>query len=416
MKKTILEFNSVDFKFNNKTILHNINFALKEQEIVALIGKSGSGKSTILKIIAGLIEQSKGDVKYTNSLQGDKISMVFQNFALLPWLTVEENISVVLEAKHIPSREVKNITSNIIELIGLSGYEMAYPRELSGGMKQRVGIARALVVKPEIMLMDEPFSALDVLTANTLKSDLIDLWLDNKIPLKSILIVTHNIEEAVMLADRIFILSSNPGTIISEIEVGVKRPRSAKDTGFSKCVEKVYSSFILNYQDQSVQTASIYYRVPFFFPNTLHGLVEYIYNNSGKILLSSLEGNYDLTISDIVSATSFLQLLKFVSIENNEVSLTSSGKILSESGIQERKQIFSEHLMQHLPIISYICDTLKERKGHKAPKKRFMTLLEDQLSHSEAIESLKAITNWGRYTELFFYNDKTGQYYLNTQE
>jgi NitT/TauT family transport system ATP-binding protein len=419
-KNTMLEFSSVSLSYGDKPIIENINFNLKEGEIVALIGKSGSGKSTMLRITAGLIKPTAGEVKYFNQTQDtnnlcEKISMVFQSFALLPWLTVAENIAMVLEAKRVNQQEINTRVESIIELIGLKGYEAAYPKELSGGMKQQVGIARALAVEPEIMLMDEPFSALDVLTANTLKSDLVDLWMDNKIPLKSILIVTHNIEEAVMLADRVIILSSNPGTIISEIAVDLPRPRNVKDPEFAKYVDEVYGYFISVQQtekNKNLQIANIYYKVSCSSASTLYGILEFVSDNSGRIALSLLEGKYDLDSSDIISATSFLELLKFAHLEDTEIVLTSAGKILIESDLQQRKKIFAEHLMRNLPIISYIHDILKERKDHTAPRERFLTLLEDHLSPDDAIQTLKSITNWARYTELFFYDNKTGKYHL----
>jgi NitT/TauT family transport system ATP-binding protein len=412
MKSKLLEFSSVGLKFNTP-IVEDINFILNADEIIALIGKSGSGKSTILRLVARLIDPTYGQVGYFNGLQREKISMVFQNFALFPWLTVEENIAVGLEARAIPSEIIKSKCQNIIELIGLSGYENAYPKELSGGMKQRVGIARSLLVEPEIMLMDEPFSALDVLTANNLKSDLIDIWMDNKIPLKSIIIVTHNIEEAVMLADRVIILSSNPGMIVSDIKVDLARPRNNKNVEFYKYVDLIYSYFTANQQqNQKSRNMDIYYKVPFFSSNILYGLLEFISNYSDKISISFLDGKCGLNVSEVISATEFLALLQFLRIQDTAITLTTAGKLLIEADIPQRKKIFAEHLMKNLPIISYIYDILKDRSDNSAPRDRFLILLEDHLSRSDAEETLKSITNWGRYVELFFYDDQAGRYYL----
>jgi NitT/TauT family transport system ATP-binding protein len=412
MKNKLLEFSSVGLKFDT-LIVENINFALNGDEIVALIGKSGSGKSTILRLMSGLIEPTSGKISYFEGLQRERISMVFQNFALFPWLTVEENIAIGLEAKGVNSATIKHKCQDLIELIGLGGYERAYPKELSGGMKQRVGIARSLLTGPEILLMDEPFSALDVLTANNLKSDLIDIWIDNKIPLKSIAIVTHNIEEAVMLADRVIILSSSPGRIISEIHVDLARPRHSKDIEFSRYVDLIYSYFTVHQQQsQDSKSIDIYYKVPLFFPNVLYGLLELIDSYSKKIPVSLLDGKCDLNISEIISAVEFLALLQFLHAHDSRISLSVPGRLLIESSAPQRKKIFAEHLMKNLPIMPYIYDILKERSDHSAPRERFLMLLEDHQSRSDAIETLKAVTNWGRYIELFCYDDQNARYYL----
>jgi NitT/TauT family transport system ATP-binding protein len=243
MTTRLLEFTDISLQYDNKKVVNNINFNINKQEIVALVGKSGSGKSTLLKMICQIIMPTSGKINYCNNITSDKIAMVFQNFALFPWLTVAENIAVVLEEKGLSKQQIERKVAAQIELIGLEGHQNAYPKELSGGMKQRVGIARALAVEPEIMLMDEPFSALDVLTANILKADLIDLWCDNKIPLKSILIVTHNIEEAVMIADKVIVLASNPGTIAAQITIDSTRPRSPQDQNYANYVSTIYSYF-----------------------------------------------------------------------------------------------------------------------------------------------------------------------------
>jgi NitT/TauT family transport system ATP-binding protein len=411
MKKKLVEFVNTSLEIDGKQIIKNISFAVNDDEIIALIGKSGSGKSTILKLLSKIISPTQGEVRYYSDISNQKISMVFQNFALFPWLNVEENISTVLEARNIAEDKIRHKTASIIDMIGLSGYEKAYPKELSGGMKQRVGIARALAVEPEIMIMDEPFSALDVLTANTLKSDLIDIWKDSQIPLKSILIVTHNIEESVLLADRVIVLSSSPGSIVADIDIELNRPRSAKDIHFENYTEQLYSYFIAGNSSagSSAINVDLYYKVPYF--SSFYGLLECLSGELGSALLGELEDKCDLNTSEILSATNFLAILKFISIQDNKVSLTPAGKMLTESDIKQRKKIFAEHLNKNLPIIPYICDVLSSKPERRAPKERFMTLLEDRLSKKDAQEALKAITHWGRYSGLFFYNSHTAEYY-----
>src|SRR6202167_301321 len=217
-----------------RLVLDHLDFTLREGEIVAILGKSGSGKSTFLRILAGLIPASDGSVEYRGRPVFEPargVAMVFQSFALFPWLTVLGNVELGLEAQGITAAERRRRAVDAIDLIGLDGFENAYPKELSGGMRQRVGFARALVVNPTLLLMDEPFSALDVLTAETLRTDLLDLWNEPPLPIKSILIVTHNIEEAVFMCDRILVLSSNPGRVIAEIQVPFKHPRNRLDPG-----------------------------------------------------------------------------------------------------------------------------------------------------------------------------------------
>src|SRR5271163_4250539 len=224
-------------------VLEGMNLELRAGQIVGILGRSGSGKSTLLRLIAGLAEPSAGDLHYLGKpIAGPApgIAMVFQSFALFPWLTVFENVALGLEAQRMPRAEIRQRSLAAIDLIGLDGFESAYPRELSGGMRQRVGFARALVVHPNILLMDEPFSALDVLTAETLRTDFLELWGEGKLPIKGVILVTHNIEEAVLMCDRILLFSTNPGRIISEIAVDLKQPRNRLDPQFHELVEKIY--------------------------------------------------------------------------------------------------------------------------------------------------------------------------------
>ena len=221
MNQSIVELRSVGKSFaaadgTPRTILDKVDFKLREREIVALLGQSGSGKSTLLRIMAGLVDADSGEVTYRSQpLYGPArgISMVFQSFALFPWLTVQQNVEIGLEARGIPKEERERRAEKVIDLIGLSGFEGALPRELSGGMRQRVGIARALVVDPDVLLMDEAFSALDVLTGERLRDDILELWEEEQISTKAILVVSHNIEEAIMMADRVLIFSTDPGRV-----------------------------------------------------------------------------------------------------------------------------------------------------------------------------------------------------------
>ena len=226
-------------------VLDDVTFTLGRNEIVSFLGRSGCGKTTLLRILAGLMPASGGEVRIAGKAvagPSPEVAMVFQSFALFPWLTVLENVEIGLEAQGIAPPERNRRALAAIDLIGLDGYESAYPKELSGGMRQRVGIARALVVQPTVLLMDEAFSALDVLTAETLRTDLLDLWMEGRLPISAIAVVTHNIEEAVLMSDRVLVFSSNPGRVATEIRIDLPHPRNRLDPDFRQIVEDLYAS------------------------------------------------------------------------------------------------------------------------------------------------------------------------------
>lgn len=403
-------------------VLENVSFALREGEIVGLLGKSGSGKSTLLRIIAGLIRPSHGSVSFSGRAadQRANIAMVFQNFALFPWLTVLQNVELGLEALRVPEKDMRRRALEAIDLIGLDGYESAYPRELSGGMKQRVGLARALVVTPDILLMDEAFSALDVLTAETLKTDFIELWTEKKIPLKSILMVTHNIEETVLMCDRILIFSYNPGTVVAEIKVDLPHPRDRQSSGFAAKVEQIYRLMTSGMQRRgsglSAKPAdmTMHDKLPRVSPNQLAGLLEELvaapYN--GRADIPDLDQSLGLGTEDILHLVEALRILKLADVAEGDISLTEAGRQFVDADTQGRKQIFAELLLQNVPLAAYIYRVLQGRPGNHAPRIRFLTQLEDLMTEEFAIEALSAVTSWGRYAELFAYDDNTETYSL----
>ncbi len=400
-------------------VLDNINFKLYEGEVVALLGKSGSGKSTLLRIVAGLTQPSTGNVMYrertvTGPVYG--MAMVFQNFALLPWLTVLENVELGLEAVGVERVERRARALQAIDTIGLDGFESAYPKELSGGMRQRVGFARALVVNPDILLMDEPFSALDVLTADNLKNDLMDLWHGKKTQTKGILFVTHNIEEAVLLADRIIIFNSNPGRICAEFAVPLPYPRAEQDIAFRNLVDQVYllitSHLMTNKEARNMRLriTSIGYRLPSADLSELTGLIETLdeAESQGRIELPELAEYSHLDIDDLSRLAEVLDILRFAHVDNTYLMLTSAGKAFANADILERKRIFATHLVRYVPLPRHIRRVLEERPGQRASKERFLNELEDFLSEEEAERVLRTVIDWGRYAELFAYDHNTG--------
>jgi NitT/TauT family transport system ATP-binding protein len=427
MENNLLELTHINQSFvkpegRSLKVLDDVSLTLRSGEIIGLLGKSGSGKSTLLRIIAGLITPSGGEVKrhLHASDSALEIAMVFQTFALFPWLTVLENVELGLDALGVAKKETRKRALAAIDLIGLDGYESAYPRELSGGMKQRVGFARALVVNPCILLMDEPFSALDVLTAETLKTDFLDLWVEKKIPLQSVLLVTHNIEEAVLMSDRIVVFAANPGRIVTEIKVDLPQPRDRQSLAFRAMVEQIYTLMTSGmrkgeYGLAARQTgAGMYDKLPRVSPNQLAGLIEALIAAPyhGHADLPVLDQDLGLGTEEVLHIVEVLRLLKFADVEAGDINLTVMGKAFADADTQKRKQIFAEHLMQNVPLAAYIYRVLHDRPGNQAPRVRFLTQLEDHMTEEEAEEALISVTSWGRYAELFAYNDNTETYSL----
>ncbi|NML32840.1 ABC transporter ATP-binding protein [Paraburkholderia antibiotica] len=399
-------------------VLDDVNLTLHEGEIVGLLGRSGSGKSTLLRIIAGLIRPTSGHVTYRGKpLDGpaEGVAMVFQTFALFPWLTVLQNVEAGLEALGVDPDTRRKRALAAIDLIGLDGFENAYPRELSGGMRQRVGFARALVVDPTILLMDEPFSALDVLTAETLRTDLLDLWNQDRMPIKSVLIVTHNIEEAVFMCDRILVLSSNPGRVVAEIEVPFKHPRNRLDPVFRALVDDIYAKMTARptgaAAKRELEPGSW---LPNVSTNLMAGLIETLadapYN--GRADMPEIARSLRLEVDELFPIAEMLQYLGFAEIREGDVFLTPPAHRFAEGSTQERKLMFAGHLLQNVPLAARIRKVLNERPGHRAPRVRFEQELEDLLSDSVAEETLDAVIDWGRYAEVFSYNDKTETFSL----
>ncbi len=401
-------------------VLEDINLKIYEGEIIAVLGKSGSGKSTLLRIIAGLINASEGSIFYRGeSVIGPMpgISMVFQTFALLPWLTVLQNVELGLEAIGVGREERRERALKAIDMIGLDGFESALPKELSGGMRQRVGFARALVVNPDILLMDEPFSALDVLTADNLKSDLLDLWQDKKTGLNAILFVTHSIEEAIMIADRIIVFNSNPGTIRGDMKVTLPFPRSDLDPRFRNQVDRIYTLMTTQPQDERMKEGvnkyaaiDLGYRLPEANVSEVTGLLELLNSpeHQGKMDLPDIADTLDLNIDDLFPLTELLEILRFAKVSKGDLTITDEGKTFVESDILERKKIFSIHLKKYVPLARYIYDQLIRHPRHRALEENFLSLLEDYLSESEAERVLRTVIEWGRYAELFAYDYNSG--------
>jgi NitT/TauT family transport system ATP-binding protein len=400
-------------------VLDGIDFKMAEGEIVGLLGRSGSGKSTLLRLIAGLSQPNGGSLTYMGqNIDGPAsgIAMVFQGFALFPWLTVLENVELGLEALKLPADEIEERALAAIDLIGLDGYESAYPRELSGGMRQRVGFARALVVHPNILLMDEPFSALDVLTAENLRTDLIDLWGDKKLPIKGILLVTHNIEEAVLMCDRIMIFSTNPGRIVTEIPIPLRQPRDRNDPAFAALVDRIYVEMTTKRgaaaKFDRIAGTGFAMILPRVSVNLIAGLLEALSAApfDGHADLAEIGGELALEIDELFPVAESLQLLHLAEIGDGDIKLTEMGKRFVDSETDERKRIFGRLLYRYVPFIAHVRRVLDDRESHAAPKSRFLDELEDYMTGDAAEDTLRAVTAWARFAELFAYDDDTGMF------
>ena len=402
-------------------VLDGIDLKLEQGQIVGLLGRTGSGKSTLLRSIAGLIPPSSGTVTYLGQpviAPAPGIAMVFQSFALFPWLTVLENVQLGLEALGLPEPEIRSRALAAIDLIGLDGYKSAYPRELSGGMRQRVGFARALVVHPNILLMDEPFSALDVLTAETLRTDFLELWGEGKLPIKGVVLVTHNIEEAVLMCDRILLFSTNPGRIIREISVDLKQPRNRLDPRFHDLVEKIYEAMTARTpavpKAGTTVAASLDTILPRVSANLLSGLLEALaaepYN--GKADLPVIAAEEHLEIDKLFPVADALQMMHLVEIEGGDIRLTDLARQFVDADNDNRKRIFQRQLLTCVPIAAHIRRVLQERAHHTAPKSRFLDELEDHMGTDDAEETLRSVTAWARYAEAFAYDDDTQTFSL----
>ncbi len=406
-------------------VLKDIDLAITEGEILGLLGRSGCGKSTLLRIAGGLIKPTSGEVLYRGApLAGpaEGIAVVFQTFALYPWLTVLDNVELGLDALKLSQDEERRRSMSAIDLIGLDGFQSAYPRELSGGMRQRVGFARALVSDPTLLLMDEPFSALDVLTAETLRTDFLDLWIARQLPTKAVLMVTHNIEEAVLMCDRILVLGANPGHIAAAIPVSLPQPRNRLDAAFHAIVDEIYTILTSRMTEaigaQSQIHGGLAQHLSPVSTNRIGGFAETLaappYGGSAELAKIAVPLSFD--INDLLPIAAALHILEFAEVKEGTIKLTAAGRVFAQGDIEQRKRLFREHLVRFVPLAAHIRQVLDEREGHEAPRARFEFELQDHLNQNDADSTLQAVIGWGRYAELFIYDDRTRTFSLDHGE
>lgn len=406
------------------------DLSVRAGEILAVLGPSGSGKSTFLRMLTGLSTPSAGQVLWHGEPMSPEIanvSIVFQSFALFPWLTVIENVEAPLKAKGINALERRKRSLKILDTVGLDGFEGAYPKELSGGMRQRVGFARALVVEPEVLFMDEPFSALDVLTAENLRNELLELWGSKKIPTRAIFIVTHNIEEAVLLADRVIVLGKNPGRIRTDLQVNLDRPRDRKESAFGDLVDHIYT--VLTSPDRvepkavptavgasaPVKEAVRYQMLPHARPGGITGLLEILAEQPEAMGVSTLADELAFDVDDLFPIVEAAALLGFLTVSDGEVQITATGNEFVEADIQVRKELFRKACMEHCTLVRQIARSLASKSNHTLPADFFHDTLEEHFSEDETVRQVETAINWGRYAELYDYDSVARKFFIPTE-
>ncbi len=403
-------------------VLDEISLCIQPGEIVALLGPSGCGKSTLMRIITGLIQPSSGDVlAYGERLNEfhPRASIVFQSFALYPWLSVVENIALGLDHFHLSKTETGERIRKVVDMVGLEGFEEAYPKELSGGMKQRVGIARALVVQPELLCMDEPFSALDVLTAENLRSEVLNMWLDHKVDIKSVLFVTHDIREAVFLANRIIVLAANPGTIRVTLPNTLPYPRDPRSSVFLSMIDRLHDiitnailpddAAVAFAQDAVARVEPL----PHVSPSEIIGLLEILDDHRGVIDIFDLATKIGKDFGSTIAVVKGAELLDFVDTPKQNVVLTELGRKFLAASINDRKTLWRQQLLG-MRLFDIVTAMVKRPDVPGLPHDVILEQLAILLPHEDPERLFDILVGWGRYGELFGYNADERLFYFDT--
>jgi NitT/TauT family transport system ATP-binding protein len=396
-------------------VIAPVDLSIEADSIVALLGPSGSGKSTMLRMLSGLVAPTSGEVLWHEipiTKCRPNVAIVFQSFALFPWLTVLENVETPLLAQGMTKDERRARALHALDSVGLKNFETAYPKELSGGMKQRVGFARALAVEPEILFMDEPFSALDVLTAENLRGELMELWLARKIPTRAIFIVTHNIEEAVLLADRIIVLGSNPAKIRADFRIPLSQPRDRKSPAFVLYVDYIYKVMTQPQLDLAPPVAKSGAakprppKLPHARPGGVAGLLELLIDRNGEEDMYHIAEELLLEVDDLLPIIDASVLLGFVTAKEGDVVMTSGGKRFAEADIPTRKILFRDAVLARADLLQQMRTTLMSKADHSMPLDFFHDILDEYFSEEETKQQIETALNWGRYAEIFEYDSE----------
>jgi NitT/TauT family transport system ATP-binding protein len=402
-------------------VIAPVDLSIEADTILALLGPSGSGKSTMLRMLSGLVMPSSGEVFWHETPMArcrPNVAIVFQSFALFPWLTVLENVEAPLLARGMTRDERRRRSLQALDSVGLTNFETAYPKELSGGMKQRVGFARALAVEPEVLFMDEPFSALDVLTAENLRGELIELWLAKKVLTRAIFLVTHNIEEAVLLADRIVVLGRNPAKIRADFRIPLRQPRDHKSPVFLLYVDYIYKVMTQPQLDLAPPSAATDLQkarpqlLPHARPGGVAGLLELLNDRKGEEDMYHIADELLLEVDDLLPIIDAAVLLGFVAVREGDVLLTPPGKEFAEADIRARKIQFRAAVLAHVALLQQMKTTLESKSDHAMPLEFFRDILDEYLSEAEMKQQIDTALNWGRYADIFEYNPENDRLQL----
>ena len=399
---------------NKLRVLEGISIAIQPSEVVALLGPSGSGKSTLLRILAGLIHPSQGEVFYRGNRVTDLtpgVAIVFQSFALYPWMTVLDNVRVVLEAAGLGEEEIVARCERVIRTVGLAGFEEAYPRELSGGMKQRLGMARALSVNPEILFMDEPFSHVDALTAESLRAEVIDLWAPEGSNPSSILMVSHDIKEVVYMASRIIVLGSHPGRVRTIVENPLPRPRDQRSAEFERLVDYLHEIItrtelpdvppdVRRRESTSIQA------LPATEASELVGLLEYLDTHGGHDDLFEISANAHQEFGRVIAITKAAEILGFVDTPQQEVVLTPLGRQFVPAETEERKRIWRTQLL-NIKLFRDLHTRLQQHPEEPIPADDVKEMIILALPHENYEVMFDTVVRWARFGNLFAYDEDT---------
>ncbi len=415
---------------NRIQVISPTDLSIVPGEILALLGPSGSGKSTMLRMLSGLSRPSAGQVYWHEKPIGDaeiNVSIVFQSFALFPWLTVLENVEAPLKARGVDPETRRERSLNMLTTVGLEGFQAAYPKELSGGMRQRVGFARALVVEPEVLFMDEPFPALDVLTAENLRSELLELWSNKTMPTQAVFIVTHNIEEAVLLADRIIVLGRNPGHIRTDFRVQLQHPRDRKSDPFTNLVDYIYKVLTrpeiaaaapdqLTGKPVRDQRQMHYQMLPHARPGGVAGLLELLIDKGGRDDIYRLADDLAFEVDDLLPIVDAAQILGFLKVEEGDASITPNGADFANSEILRQKELFRDAALENVLLLRQIRRAIETKSDNTVPQEFFLDILDEQFSADESQRQVETAVNWGRYAELFDFDAARRRFILPEAE
>jgi NitT/TauT family transport system ATP-binding protein len=433
--ESLLELRNIGMSFTLESghrlrVLEDINLQMRGGQTLALLGPSGSGKSTCLRILCGLQSPTEGTVLSRGQpLEGinTEISLVFQSFALLPWETVKRNIEISLLSLRLSEAEAQARVKKAIDIVGLEGFEEAFPRELSGGMKQRVGVARALAMERPILFLDEPFSALDVLTADSLRDEIMNIFLSGKTKTKAMLVVTHNIQEAVVMADRIFVMGSHPGKIRAEFLNPLPYPRDPESSKFLDLVSQIHHKITETYMSDSkdvgvkgsvLQTnkiGEILETLPDIHILDMIGLIETIASEGGSLNIFRLAADIGSDFGKTLYLTQAAEMLELVETPKQQVSLTQQGREFARGDVNIRKKMLHENFGK-LKLVKAVCEILKEAPNFRFPIEDLHHQIHEWLPNENAKKLAQTLISWGRYSEYFGYNDLSQSFYLDLGE